>query len=179
MYDAVQAEKHRIDQWTHVLNPDLTLLCFDMEGVDGDTSEYGSAWYRTSDIIHTQPGREEKSRLASPQANHFGRGLHGLTSALAADSVLAPMIGLMRVPLLFLGCQSQTVSAFVNVWQLQRHVLVGDDNAADVAKMSNAENFILSFSFTHFPPFSLWNYPAKHSYTIITSFEIIFPICDK
>ena len=48
--------------------PDLTLLCFDIEGVDDDTSEYGFAWYRTSDIIHTKPGR---------QANHFGRGLHG------------------------------------------------------------------------------------------------------
>ena len=45
MYSAVQAERHRIDQWLHkpMINmyPDLTLLCFDFEGVEGITSELG------------------------------------------------------------------------------------------------------------------------------------------
>ena len=31
---------------------------------------------------------------------------------------------------------SRSLAAFVNVWQLQRHVLVGDQNAADVSKVS-------------------------------------------
>ncbi|KAM0794067.1 hypothetical protein BDR22DRAFT_978061 [Usnea florida] len=31
---------------------------------------------------------------------------------------------------------SRSLAAFVNVWQLQRHVLVGDQNAADVSKIS-------------------------------------------
>ena len=82
-----------------------------------------------------------------------------LTSALAADTVLAPMIGLIKASLLFPGLKPQTLSAFVNVWQLQRHVLAEDENAADVAKISTAEVF--SFSFTHFSPCFPPNLPNK------------------
>ena len=73
-----------------------------------------------------------------------------LTPALAAR------IGLMRVPLLLFDFKSQILSAFVNVWQLRGHVLVGDENAVDVAKISEAEIFSLLHTL---PPFSLPNYP--------------------
>ena len=33
-------------------------------------------------------------------------------------------------------CVPRTLGPFVNVWQFQRHILVGDENAADIAKIS-------------------------------------------
>lgn len=33
-------------------------------------------------------------------------------------------------------CVSKSLGAFVNVWQFQQHVMLGDDNAADVSKIS-------------------------------------------
>lgn len=49
----------------------LHIMCFDAEGVDGDTSEYGFAWYRASDTISIIPDTKGQNWFPKLQAKRF------------------------------------------------------------------------------------------------------------
>ena len=73
--DAVRIHEHRMDHWIEKpmtpMYPDFTIICFDAEGVDVVTSEYGFAWYRTSDLISTESGRHGQDWLPRLKARRF------------------------------------------------------------------------------------------------------------
>ena len=53
------------------INPNLTMMCFDTEGVDGDTSEYEFAWHCTSELISIDQGPKGEEWFHKLQAKHF------------------------------------------------------------------------------------------------------------
>ena len=52
-------------------DPNLTIMCFDAEGVDGATSEYGFAWYKHSELISIDPRPNGETWFHKLQAKHF------------------------------------------------------------------------------------------------------------
>lgn len=73
--DDLRAVYHWIDEWLrkvmHNKNPNLFIMCFDAEGVEGTPLEYGFTWHRTSNvmsIVQKEKGQRWWSKL---KAKHF------------------------------------------------------------------------------------------------------------
>ena len=61
MDDVVFPEENRYERWKcGSMKPNLTLICFDFEGVGRKTSEYGFAWYNMSTRTSISPSPKGK-----------------------------------------------------------------------------------------------------------------------
>ncbi len=56
-----------------ILNTEMLLVCFDAEGVQGDTSEWGFAWIDVAEVCDIAPGKRCENWWPSIKAKHFLR----------------------------------------------------------------------------------------------------------
>ena len=86
MANKTMAQLQTIDVTNLLLNPtaNSTFLCFDFEGVDGTTSEYGWAWVHSNEICRKVPGEREKNWRQLIRAQHYlnaqDKGFYKLTT---------------------------------------------------------------------------------------------------
>lgn len=66
---------HRVDEWLRkvMINMvwNLFVMCSDAEGVERTPSEYGFAWYRTSDVMSITPKEKGQNGWTKLEAKCF------------------------------------------------------------------------------------------------------------